>query len=135
MQRQQPPAPAPLPPPLPLLPPPPPLPLLPPPPLLLSQPPPPLLLLLPPPRMRGKEGDFGPNLKSPKPDSEPPSSDYLLRATAAPLFKFFSTATVILHRISRRQDALTSSCALAPKRRLENYDHARRQLKYGHKSK
>jgi hypothetical protein len=49
-----PPAPAPLPPPLPL-----------------SQPPSPLLLLLPPPQMRGEEGDSGPNLKSPKPNSEP----------------------------------------------------------------
>jgi hypothetical protein len=39
--------------------------------------------------MRGEEGDSGPNLKSPKPDSEPPSLDFLLPAATAPLFKVF----------------------------------------------
>jgi hypothetical protein len=46
-------------------------------------------LLLPPPRIRGGEGDSGPNLKPSKPDFEPPLSDFLLPAAAAPLFKFF----------------------------------------------
>jgi hypothetical protein len=45
------------------------------------------LLLPPPPRMRGGEGDSGPNLKPPKPNSEPPSPDFLLPTAATPLFK------------------------------------------------
>jgi hypothetical protein len=55
-----------------------------------------------------------PDLKPPKPKTEPPPPDYLLPAAAA--------TTVALRQISRQGDALASRCALLLKRRLKNYD-------------
>jgi hypothetical protein len=51
--------------------------------------------------------ELPPDLKPPKPKTEPPLSDYLLPAVA----------TVALRQISRRGDGLASRCALPLKRR------------------
>jgi hypothetical protein len=71
------------------------------------------LLLLPPLRMRGGEGDSRSNLKLPKPDSKPPSPDFLLPTAATPLQDFFGCHRFITpnFKARRRLNLLVRSVA------------------------